>query len=177
MAQDTNSEELAKAENECLQVISAVFLAQALPDLLKEGDMTRIRDIFSEVKSTKDGLIEKYRDSVKPYYESMAKEIMNNMVALQDKEILAKTLTKEAILKLTPKEIDEVMNKIKADPNKTQEEESILQQEAKYRAMYIIPNQKLLEASMKTLLNDLANKLYTILYGTGAIREDIVGKK
>jgi hypothetical protein len=59
--------ELKKATDELLQAIANVLLAQAIPDLLKEGDLSNIRGIFSNLDTAKTKIMLEYNDATKPY--------------------------------------------------------------------------------------------------------------
>jgi hypothetical protein len=170
MNKDVNDQKTVNEEAECLQVISAVFLAQALPDLLNENDMATIKGAFKEIDDMRNAIVSKYKDAVKPYYDAMKKEMMTNIEALQDKDMLAREMTKEAILKLSPKEMDQIIKRVKDNPDKTQGEKDMLSLETKLKAEYIEPNQKVLRIEMKAMMNRLTKKLYSILYETGLVK-------
>ncbi len=161
--QESASPELKKASDDLLQMVASVLIAQAIPDLFKEGDISNIKNIFSELNTQKGKIILEYQDSVKPYYEEIAKELSNNMNILQLKNILSGNMAKEQLEKLPPNELDKILEKLRQAKDKSLEEEHILQQEAKYRSLYIEPNKKMLEDNMKHMLEGFTKKLSGVL--------------
>ena len=157
------SEELTKAENDLLNAVANILLAQAMPDLLKSGDMSNIKGIFQELDTQKKAILLEYAKSTKPYYDNMLKDLARNMAILQLKNILNSNMSKEQIEKLPPSELDKILDKIKKQEKKAFEEEYILQQEAKYRKTYLDPGKQKLEEDMKHMLKDFTGKINNVL--------------
>jgi hypothetical protein len=84
--------ELKKAADELLQAVANVLLAQAIPDLLKEGDMANIKGIFSNLDSAKTKVVLEYNESTKPYYDEVKKILQRNAEALQMSNLLQKNI-------------------------------------------------------------------------------------
>jgi len=161
----TNPEALKKAEDELIQAVTNIILAQAMPDLLAEGDMANIKILFSDLKRVKNKAVREYEDAVKKYYDKIIEDVLSkNMDALQHNGILYSNMGKEDLKRIKPSEIDKIIEKLKRIKNKTFAEEYILQQEAKYRMAYIDPHKKLLEENMKTILNDFTKKVSSTLH-------------
>ena len=158
--------ELKKAENDLLNAVANILLAQAMPDLLKKGDIANVRAIFSELDSSKGKIMLEYAKSTKPYYENMLKDLAKNMAILQLKNILNPNITKEELAKLPPSELDKILEKMKKEENRAFEEEYLLQQEAKYRKAYLDPSKKKLEDDMKGMLTDFTGKINDVLKAT-----------
>ena len=91
------SEELKKAENDLLNAVANILLAQAMPDLLKKGDMANIKGIFQELDTQKKAILMEYEKGTKPYYDNMLKDLAKNMAILQLKNILNGNMTKEEL--------------------------------------------------------------------------------
>ncbi len=161
--QESASPELKKATDNLLQAVAAVLIAQAIPDLFKEGDISNIKNIFSELNTQKGRIVLEYQESVKPYYDEILKEMSKNMAILQLKNMLPGKMTKEQLEKLPPNEMDKILEKLRQAKDKSLEEEHILQQEAKYRSLYIEPNKKMLEDNMKHMLEGFTKKLSGVL--------------
>ena len=158
--------ELKKATNDLLQAVANILLTQAVPGLLKEGDMSNIKGIFQELDTQKNKIMLDYAISTKPYYDNMLKDLAKNMAMLQGKNLLNPNMTKDELTKLPPSELDKILEKIKNMKDKTFEEEYILQQEAKYRQTYLDPNKKKLESDMKDTLNSFTSRLNDVLKTT-----------
>jgi hypothetical protein len=172
LAEEMKSDEMKQVEEEFTRTVSVLFLAQALPDLLRQGDATSIKEIFSDISTAKDIILLKYREAVTPYYVEMASEFARNIDALKLGNILSNEFTEQAILKLSPKDIDAIVKKLKEKENQgiaTPEMKALLARDADLRAVYITPNQKLLEESMTSMLKQFTQKVYSILYASGAI--------
>jgi len=153
------SNELTKAENDLLQMAAAVLLAQGIPDLLKEGDVENMKGMFKDLGASKDKVLLDYKDSIKPYYNNIAKEIAANIAVLEIKGIVNKKLTEEELRKMEPREIDRILESIRKSNDKSFELEYILQQDSKYRKEYLNPSKKLMEDHMKLILGSFAKKL------------------
>jgi len=155
--------DLKKAQDNLLQAIANILLAQAVPDLLKSGDVSNIKAMFQELDQTRAKIMLDYSTATKPYYENMIKDMAKNMAILQGKNLLNPNMTKEELSKLPPSELDKILEKIKNMPNKSFEEEYLLQQEAKYRHDYLDPNNKKLESDMKGMLNNFTGRIGEVL--------------
>jgi len=153
------SEELTKAENDLLKMAAAVLFAQGVPDLLKEGDVENMKGMFKDLGASKDKALMDYKDSVKPYYNNIAKEIAANIAVLETKGMIKKNLTEEQLKKLEPREIDRILENIRKNNDKSFELEYILQQDSKYRKEYLNPSKKLMEDNMKLILGSFAKKI------------------
>ena len=158
--------ELVKAQNDLLQAIANILLAQGVPNLLQKGEASNIKAIFSELDTQKNKIMLEYAKSTKPYYENMIKDLAKNMAILQSKNLLNPNMAKDELDKLPPSELDKILEKIKNMKYKSFEEEYILQQEAKYRKEYLDPNKKKLESDMKGMLNNFTARLNGILRTT-----------
>ena len=152
-----------KAEADLLNAVENVLLAQAIPDLMGQGDMANIKAIFSDLNTTKNKILSEYEKSTNRYYENIAKDIAKNMAALQMGNVLTSQLTKEELAKLPPNELNKMLEKIKRQERKTFEEEYILQQEAKYRAVDPESGKKRFEEDMKSLMKDFTGKISNVL--------------
>ncbi|MDO8535732.1 MAG: hypothetical protein Q7S30_01795, partial [Candidatus Omnitrophota bacterium] len=157
--QESDSSELKKAADDLLQMTAAVLIAQAIPDLLKEGDVANIKGVFSELNVTKNKIMLDYQKSTKPYYDEVIKELSKNMSILQVKNIISNNMTDEELAKLPRNEIDKIFEKLKQAKDKSFETEYLLQQESKYRKAYIDPNKKLLEEKMKAMMKEFTGRL------------------
>ncbi len=167
IGKDANANpELKKATDELLQAVANILLAQAIPDLLKEGDLANIKNIFSNLDTAKSKIMLEYNEATKPYYDEVKKIIEKNSEALYTSNVLQKNPLQKELEKLPPSQIDRIIEKLKAKEKRTFEEEYILQQEAKYREQYVEPNKKKLEESMKSMLQDFTKKLSTTLETT-----------
>ena len=173
LLKDTNKEaeeaaakgnpELKKAENDLLQAVANLLLAQAMPELIKKGDMAGIKTIFSDLDAAKTKLMNEYAKSTRPYYDNMLKDLARNLAMLQLKNILKPNMSKDELEKLPPSELDKILEKIKQQKDRAFEEEYLLQQEAKYRQTYIEPSKKNFETGVKEMLNDFTRKINSTL--------------
>ncbi|MCX5686556.1 MAG: right-handed parallel beta-helix repeat-containing protein [Candidatus Omnitrophica bacterium] len=151
--------ELFKAQNELLQMVVNTLLSQAIPDLLKEGDISGIKGIFEKLDIQKSKIMLDYQTYTTPYYESVKKDLIKNMSALQLNNVLLKGMLEEELKNVSRSDIDIIIAKLKKLEKKTFETGYILQQEAKYRKDYLDPNKKKLEDDMKGILQDATKKL------------------
>jgi hypothetical protein len=155
--------ELKKARDDLLQAVANILLTQAIPDLIKKGDTAGIIMIFSELVIAKDKIMLEYEKSTRPYYDSVIRDLAKNMALLQLKNIFSVDMTKDDLEKMPRSELDKILEKIKRDKDRAFEEEYILQQEAKYRKIYIDPNKAKLEKDMKNMLNNFTQKINSAL--------------
>ncbi len=154
-----------KATDDLLNAVANILLAQAMPDLIKSGDVSNIKAMFSELDTQRNKIMLEYAQSTKPYYENMIKDLAKNMAMLQAKNLLNPNMSKEELSKLPPSELDKILDKIRNMPNQSFEEKYLLQQEAKYRQDYLDPNNKKLEEDMKGMLKSFTQKINTALTG------------
>lgn len=162
-ADDLNSEELKNAENNLLQVVENLLLSQSMPGLLKEGDVASINAIFSYLDTHKKQLIYEYEKATKPYYDNVVKDLLKNMAILQLNNILTSDMSKNDLDRLPTSELDKILDKIRKQKNKAFQEEYILQQEIKYRKMYLDPNQEKLKNEMKQMLMEFTRRINNTL--------------
>lgn len=157
------SPELKKATDDLLQMVASLLLAQAIPDLLKEGDISNIKNIFSELDATKGKFMQDYKQATKPYYAKVKEMLANNLVILQLNNVLSNSATKEELDRLPPDEVDKLLEKMRKAANRSGEEEYILKQEAEYRKLYLDPNRKAFEDNIKAALQEFTKKLNNVL--------------
>jgi hypothetical protein len=100
-----------------------------------------------------------YRDSIRAYYNNIAKEITANIAVLEIKGIVNKKLSEEELRKMEPREIDRILKKIRENNDKSFELQYILQQDLKYRKEYLEPSKKLMEDSMRNILGNFTKSL------------------
>jgi hypothetical protein len=158
--------ELKKAQDDLLQAVANLLLAQNIPGLLKNGDITNIKGMFQELNNTKNKIMLEYAKSTKPYYDNMLKDMAKNMAVLQGRNLLNPNMTKDELDKLPPSELDKILEKIKNMKDKTFEEEYLLQQEAKYRKEYLDPSNKKLEEDMKDMMKNFTGRISDVLKST-----------
>ena len=162
---ENTSPELQKAENDMLEAVAKILLAQAIPDLLKEGDISNIKGLFKELTEKKDAIMSTYQEATKPYFEAIKDLLTKNMGVVTNSGIVSKEMLEKELSKASPNDLEKILEKLRAKPNKTKDEEAILQAEAGYREKYLEPGKKLLEEEMKTILKEFANKINTALEG------------
>ena len=177
LEEETGDEALKESSDDFTEMVATVLLAQALPGLLKEDDISNIKGMFEELDTEKGQILLEYKDSAKVYHSNVVKELATNIATLQIKDILSKELTEKDLEKLPAHRIDEIVNKIKNREDKTITEEQILKVEAKYREENLIPAKRMLEKNMKTLLSNFAQKLFSVLDGAGLVKEKTVDGK
>ncbi|MFA6078814.1 MAG: hypothetical protein WC779_03605 [Candidatus Omnitrophota bacterium] len=162
---------MGKAVDELVQMVAAVLLAQALPDLITDKDVANIRGIFADLGIVKGRIMSQYQEAITPYYDEVRKMLAQNIDALQQQNILSKSIIKEEIDKLPRNEIDKIIEKLKKAEKKGFEEQYILQQEAKAREKYIDPSKKTMEEGMKFVLNDFTKRLNSTLDSAGSAKK------
>ena len=165
------SPDIRKSSDDLLQAVANILIAQAIPDLLKEGDVSNIKNMFSELNTSKNKIMFDYNEAVRPYYQELKKLLSKNLSILQLSNLVSKQMLEEEIDKLQPNEIDKIFEKLRKASNKSFEEEYMLQQEAKYRKQYIDPNKKMLEDKMKVMMRDFTRKISTVLEGASAAKK------
>ncbi|GEM_PF-1299784 len=173
----TSDSELSEASDEFTRMVTVALLAQALPGLLKEGDIENMKGIFSELDTEKSRLLREYRQHMKGYYTSMLKELAANMAALQIKGLLRKNITETELAKLPPSKIDEIIKNIRNVKDKTITEEQILKKEIVYRKRYLEPAKKTFEKNMTALIRGFTRAILDVLDGAGLVKEDTEQKK
>ena len=177
LKEETGDEELKEASDDFTEMVATALLAQAIPDLLKEDDMSNIKSIFKEMDVEKGQILSEYEDSVKAYHSSLVKELAANIATLQIKDLLSKDLTEKELRELPTQRIDEIINKIRNVKDKTITEEQILKHEAKYREEHLTPAKQIFEKNMKTLLCGFTRKLFSVLDGAGLVKENTIEGK
>jgi hypothetical protein len=159
------SPELKKAQDDLLQVVANILIAQAMPDLLKEGDVTSIKNVFQDMNTQKSRMITEYNTAIEPYYKEVKKLLAKNLAILQLNNIVSKTMVENELNKMEPSEIDRIVDKIKKMRSANFETNYILQEEGKLRSKYVDPNKKAFEDNMKAMLEGFTARLSKILEG------------
>lgn len=163
MEGDAKSPELNKAADNLIQVMAAVLIAQAMPDLFTETDVLAVRSVFAELGSAKAKIFLNYQESTRPYYERIVKELANNMNILQMNNIISGNISREDLENMPRSDIDKIMENLKKAKDRSTEEEGILRKEEEYRKQYLDPNKKMMEDSMKSMMNDFTRRLSLVL--------------
>ena len=177
LEEETDDEELKQASDDFTKMVANILLAQALPDLFKEGEIANIKGIFGNLDTEKSKILLEYQAQARGYYKNIVKELAANITVLQIKDLLAMNLSKGELEKLPADKIDEILNKIRNAENKSITEETILKQEAKYKKEYLIPAKRILEENMKTLLHGFTEKLFGVLNEAGLVKEKVMEGK
>jgi hypothetical protein len=95
----------------------------------------------------------------------LAGEIAKNAEAMKTRKFLSEKLTEEAILKLSPREIDAIIAKLKASEKKSMAEEGLLKLESQLRVRHEIELKKTaFELEMKRLLQKYLLEITSLLY-------------
>jgi len=162
---ESGTPELMKASDDLLQMVAAILIAQAIPDLLKEGDISGIKGIFTELNTEKSRILLQYQDSTKPYYNEMVKELSKNMNILQLQDIISGKLSRDDLERIPRNELDKIVEKLRQAKDKSFETEYLLQEEAKLRKAYIDPNKRVMEDKMKDMMNGFTKRLSKVLEG------------
>jgi hypothetical protein len=170
-AEGVDPAKIAEIKDEAARTLAAAMLAQAIPDLLKEGDVAALRESFAELNARKNELLKSYADSVKPYYDEIRKDLADNMDALQNSNLLSKELTEKEMEKLPPIELEKIIEKLRRAKAKGFAVEYILQQDAKYRKKYIDPNRATLQAGMKEMLKSFSSRITAIINDANAAKK------
>lgn len=166
-----NPEEIEKAASEMIEAASAALLAQAIPDLLKEGDIKALKGIFEELNAMKGKILSRYQEATQSYYDEVIRDLANNMEALQLKNVISSQLNRKELEKLSRSEIDRIIEKLKREEKKSFEEAYILQEEAKFRKKYIDPNRKIMEESLKEMMNGFTKRIKETLSAAGGAKD------
>jgi hypothetical protein len=161
----------AAIKSETAKAVAAVLLAQAIPDLLTEGDTAILRESFRELNVRKDEILMSYQQEVKPYYDEVRKMLANNAEALQILNILSQELTRQKIKTLPPDELEKIMEKLRNAKSNSSEVEYILQQEAKYKKKYLDPGRSKMEVAMKDMLKDFSTRVTAVINGAGTSKK------
>ena len=159
----SQSPDVKKAQDELLQAVANILIAQAIPDLFKEGDMSNVRAIFQDLNNQKGKIMMEYNIALDPYYKELKKILSKNMNSLQINNIISKSMMAEELEKLQPNEIDKIFEKLRKASNRSSEEEAMLKEEAKYRKEYLDPSRKILEEKMRLLMKDFTQRLSKVL--------------
>ena len=170
------SEDLKEAIEEFTLMVATVLLLEERPGLLREEAVESIRDIFSEFGEEKRDIFHAYGEEalVKTYYQKLVKELARDLAALQFKDLISKDITRDQLSELTPKRIDEILNRMRRIKDKTRVEERLLKKEARYEKQYIKPAQRKLTDRMRRLVENYTKKLNDILEkaGQGRVKEE-----
>ena len=149
-----------------VKAATAALLAQALPDLLSSQDISGLKGIFQALGAAKSSIMKDYEAGTRPYYDQLLKDIAKNLNMLQLNNAISKSISKEELDNMPRNRIDIIIEKLKQKKNRSFEEEYILQQESKYRKVYLDPNKKMVEDKMKATLKDFTAKINGSLGGT-----------
>jgi len=79
-----------EASENFIKMAANALLVQALPGLLKEGEIKTVQGIFAELDEEKSKILRKYKEQTNAYYANLIKELADNMGALQVKGLLEK---------------------------------------------------------------------------------------
>ncbi|NQT21961.1 MAG: hypothetical protein HQ579_00820, partial [Candidatus Omnitrophica bacterium] len=164
-------EETKEAQDKFLQVAVTILLAQAMPDLFKEGEIQSMKSIFSGLQNGQKLMVARYEESVINYYQRVKEELIRNMAALQLKSILENSLTENELSKLPRREVDRILNKLREKEYKTYKEEEILRNEAEYKGTYLDPAEEMLRKEVTMLLEETTQRLFGVLDSAGYISE------
>ena len=171
---DSGSEEAQKIKDEFTQMVATLLLAQALPDLLQEGEITLVKGLFRELDTERTNILSMYQASTKLYYNGIVKELAANMATLQIKDILSKNMTKDELDKLPTYKIDEILKKIQRIKDKTITDDIILAKEAEYNEKYLKPANQEFERNMTALLSDFSKRILGVLDKAGLVKDGTV---
>jgi hypothetical protein len=163
---------VAEMKNDVAKMVAATILAQALPDLLKDGDVAAMRESFAELGARKGELLAKYQESVKPYYDEVRKDLAGNIESLQLSNVLSDQMTRKDIDLLPPNEIEKIIEKLRKAKTQSSEAEHVLNQEAKYRKKYIDPSRESLEHGMKKMLEDFSSRITAVITDAGVAKKN-----
>jgi uncharacterized protein YnzC (UPF0291/DUF896 family) len=158
MKSETGNAEIQKTSDDFVKMVATCLLAQALHDLLKEGDITSLKAMFIELDNDRSRILSEYDTSVSLYYTNIIKEFASSMALLQLKDI-------------APNQVDEIIRKLKDSKDKTFTEEEILKNEVAYRKLYLDKAREALENSMKTMLEAYTKRIMGVLEGTGVVKK------
>jgi hypothetical protein len=162
---------VAEMKNDVAKTVAATILAQALPDLLREGDVAAMRDSFAELGARKNELFAGYQAGVKPYYDEVRKDLAVNISALQLSNILSNGFTKKEIDLMPPNEIEKLIEKLRQMKERSSEIDYILQQEAKYKKKYVDPSREKLEQGMKNMLERFSSRVTAVITDASAAKK------
>jgi hypothetical protein len=165
--EESGSPELKKAQDDLLQMVAAVLIAQAIPDLLKEGDVASIKTVFKDLEIKKTMIMKNYEESTKPYYEEVKSIMKSNMTALK----LGDSITKKIIDEMPRSELDKLMNALRKLEKRSAEQEAVVRQADALKARYLDPNTQILKESMKQSIQDATKSLNLTLNGAGAAKK------
>ena len=165
LEEEAASPELKEARDGFTQMVAAALLAQALPDLLKGGDMANMKGLFGKLDTEKSRILLEYQTATKMYHANVVKELTSNMALLQLKGFIDKNLTEDAFAKLSASKLEEIVKNLKSAKDKTVTEQRILKVEAKYRKESLEPAKRALERNMTTLLRGFSQRIFSVLDG------------
>lgn len=157
---ESSSPELNKAADDLVQAVAAVLVAQAIPDLLSEGDLFGIKNIFDDLYEEKARIMLEYQEATKGYYLEMAEDMKHNMAMLRMNNILPDGIDLD---RLSRNEMDKIIERLRRLKDKPFDIEYMLKKEARYRKAYLDPGRKMLEDRMKLMMKDFTKRISLIL--------------
>lgn len=157
------NEGLLKTVQAFIDAMINLLLSQAMPDLLKEGDIANIRNIMTDLGSAKNDILADYENNTKPYYEEAKKLIAHELSLLKHKDIISKTLTKAELEKMPRSELDKIIKKLKDSKDKALDQ--VIEKELSLRKQYLEPNNIILQDKMKVILTDFTKRITSALEG------------
>lgn len=157
-----------------IKAIAATMLAQAIPDLLSGNDLANMKFAFLELSMERNQILKNYDASTKLYYDEMVKEIVSNLEIFQLNGMVSKEIAKKDLARMPRNEIDVIIEKIRKEQKRSAETEHIIQQEAKYRKLYIDPNKKIMEDRTKAMIKNYVNKVNSAMESAS---KDVASRK
>ena len=164
--------ELAASVDDFTEIATTILLAQAIPGLLGETDISSIRGIFERLDTEKGAILREYNKSVGLYYNSVVKQLAGNMEELKLRGILKKNATEDKLAELSQSEIDDIVARVHKIKGRTAAEEGILKEETIAKRKYLIPAKALLEENMKILLGTFSEQLFGVLDKAMGVRAE-----
>jgi|GEM_PF-2754452 hypothetical protein len=152
------SVEAVKAKDQLLSVVASILMAQAVPDLLKSGDVNSIKGMFSELGAAQNQILKSYNESVKPYYEGVEKMLTSNQTIMSRTMPGKEKLERSDIEKII-KELQDSLKKGDISP----EEKQMLDEIEKLRKDTLAPEQKKLAAQTKGMMESFTKQLSSVL--------------
>jgi len=159
--QQKANESLEQAKDDFVEMAAAALLAQELPGLLTAEDLSALKTLFTQFDKAKGGLMAKYQNSMKTYYDEMKKTLADNISNLQLNNLLSKDLSEQELKDMPPSEIEKLMEKLRRAERKTAQVRNVLKHESQYRKKHLDPREKELEQ----LFKKFTQKLSTVLEG------------
>ena len=156
---DITDKGLQAAADKIIEIAANYLLNQALPDLIKAGDVAGVKGIFQDLSNSKTKIMLEYQANTAPYYAELKKMLQDNAEGLANKGILGKTMTQKELDKLPPQEVNKILDMIKRDLNQASYEKDILD----YKKKNIEPSKKIMEEKMKEMLERFTRQLSAAL--------------